>query len=128
MKRSRREPGPGGFQRLVAIRSRLSRCSTKRASFNGDAKHMAGDLLKHSRSLHLETLYRLYFFRYTIYNKCRKRERDSKGREKRLSFHKRKNGRKENGSSASCVYVIRESSLSLSLAHDKSIYFNCSRN
>lgn len=51
---------------------------TKRASFNGDAKHMAGgNLLKHSRSLHLETLYRLYFF-FVIYtiNVERQRERE----------------------------------------------------
>lgn len=108
---------PGEFQRLFAIRSRLSRCSTKRASFNGDVKHMA-NLLKHSRSLHLEILYRIHFFFIYTINIERQRERE------KAQFSKRKKMKEENGSSASCVRDKLESSFSffLSFSHTISQY------
>jgi hypothetical protein len=120
MKRPRREPGPGGFQRLVAIRSRLSRCSSQRElHLTVTQNTWRGSLLKHSRSLHLETLYRLYFF-FVIYTINVERE-TAKGERKGSVFTEEKMEGKKTVQ-VPRVYVIRESSLSLSLAHDKSMY------
>jgi hypothetical protein len=72
-----------------------------------------GSLLKHSRSLHLETLYRLYFFRY-IYNKCR--EKDSKREREKAQFSQRKKW-KERKRFKCLVCTWYENPLSLSLSH-----------
>ena len=73
------------------------------------------NLLKHSRSLHLEILYIIYFFFIYTINIERQRERE------KAQFSKRKKMKEENGSSASCVRDKLESYFSFFLSSSHTI-------